>query len=91
MTEAITGLDLVELQLRVAAGAPLPVTQEALQITGHAFEARLYAEDVGRGFLPATGRLDHLAFPPGAAFQAGPTRLDSGVRQGDVISPHYDR
>ena len=83
VTEAITGVDLVEWQLRVAAGEPLPVAQEDLTITGHAFEARLYAEDVPAGFLPATGRLAHLAFPAGA-------RSDTGVRSGDVISPHYD-
>jgi 3-methylcrotonyl-CoA carboxylase alpha subunit len=83
VTEAITGVDLVEWQLRVAAGEPLPCAQEDLSITGHSFEARLYAEDVPAGFLPATGRLAHLAFPEGA-------RADTGVRTGDVISPHYD-
>jgi 3-methylcrotonyl-CoA carboxylase alpha subunit len=83
VTEAITGVDLVEWQLRVAAGEPLPLPQEALRITGHAFEARLYAEDVPAGFLPATGRLAHLAFPQGV-------RADSGVRAGDWISPWYD-
>lgn len=83
VTEAITGIDLVEWQLRVAAGEPLPMQQEELSITGHAFEARLYAEDVPAGFLPATGRLAHLAFPPGV-------RADTGVRSGDVISPFYD-
>ena len=83
VTEAITGVDLVEWQLRVAAGERLPAAQEDLAISGHAFEARLYAEDVPKGFLPATGRLTHLAFPAGA-------RADSGVRAGDVISPFYD-
>jgi len=83
VTEAITGEDLVEWQLRVAAGEPLPATQGDLTITGHAFEARLYAEDVPAGFLPATGRLDHLSFPPGA-------RIDTGVEAGDTITPHYD-
>ena len=83
VTEAITGVDLVEWQLRVAAGEPLPLRQEDLRITGHAFEARLYAEDVAAGFLPATGRLDHLCF-------ATEARIDAGVRQGDVISPWYD-
>ena len=83
VTEAITGVDLVEWQLRVASGEALPARQEDLQINGHAFEARLYAEDVPAGFLPATGRLDHLAFPAGA-------RADSGVRSGDSISPWYD-
>ncbi|MDG3040786.1 ATP-binding protein [Roseicyclus marinus] len=83
VTEAITGVDLVEWQLRVAAGAALPCGQEDLAITGHAFEARLYAEDVPKGFLPATGRLTHLRFPEGA-------RADTGVRAGDEISPWYD-
>ena len=83
VTEAITGVDLVEWQLRVAGGDGLPMRQEDLAIHGHAFEARLYAEDVPKGFLPATGTLSHLSFPEG-------TRADSGVRGGDVISPHYD-
>ncbi len=83
VTEAITGVDLVEWQLRVAAGEPLPKAQDELQINGHSFEARLYAEDVPAGFLPATGTLTHLAFPDTA-------RADSGVRAGDVISPFYD-
>lgn len=83
VTEAITGTDLVEWQLRVASGEPLPLRQDQLAITGHAFEARLYAEDVPAGFLPATGRLAHLAFPPGC-------RADTGVRTGDTISPWYD-
>ncbi|MBP0481933.1 biotin carboxylase N-terminal domain-containing protein [Sagittula salina] len=83
VTEEICGVDLVQWQLRVAAGEPLPCTQEDLTITGHAFEARLYAEDVPAGFLPATGRLAELAFPEGV-------RAETGVRKGDVISPHYD-
>ena len=83
VTEAITGVDLVEWQLRVAAGEPLPCRQEDLAINGHAFEARLYAEDVPAGFLPATGRLTHLVFPEFA-------RAETGVRAGDVISPWYD-
>ncbi|MEM9342218.1 MAG: biotin carboxylase N-terminal domain-containing protein [Pseudomonadota bacterium] len=83
VTEAVTGLDLVELQLRVAAGEPLPLEQADIRLSGHAVEARLYAEDPASGFLPATGRLDHLAFPQGA-------RVDAGVRAGDAISPHYD-
>ncbi|MCE8516511.1 acetyl/propionyl/methylcrotonyl-CoA carboxylase subunit alpha [Ruegeria pomeroyi] len=83
VTEAITGVDLVEWQLRVASGESLPARQEDLSITGHAFEARLYAEDVPKGFLPATGTLSHLAFPEGC-------RADSGVRAGDTISPWYD-
>jgi 3-methylcrotonyl-CoA carboxylase alpha subunit len=83
VTEAITGVDLVEWQLRVAAGETLPKQQGDLSISGHAFEARLYAEDVPKGFLPATGTLTHLQFP---AF----CRADSGVRAGDTISPWYD-
>lgn len=90
VSEAITGLDFVELQLRVAAGEPLPFRQEDLAINGHAFEARLYAEDVDRGFLPAIGRLTHLGFPVAANFTRGPVRIDAGVRQGDDISPWYD-
>ncbi len=83
VTEMITGVDLVDWQLRVAAGEGLPLAQEELSITGHAFEARLYAEDVAAGFLPATGTLSHLRFPQGV-------RADSGVRAGDTISPFYD-
>ncbi|WP_380058432.1 acetyl/propionyl/methylcrotonyl-CoA carboxylase subunit alpha [Falsihalocynthiibacter sp. SS001] len=83
VTEAITGVDLVEWQLRVAAGESLPAAQEDLSIQGHSFEARLYAEDVPAGFLPATGRLTHLEFPAFA-------RADTGVRAGDEISPWYD-
>jgi 3-methylcrotonyl-CoA carboxylase alpha subunit len=83
VTEAVTGIDLVEWQLRVAAGEPLPLRQDQLEIRGHAFEARLYAEDVPAGFLPATGRLAHLAFP-------ADVRADTGVRSGDTISPWYD-
>ncbi|WP_299280371.1 biotin carboxylase N-terminal domain-containing protein [uncultured Tateyamaria sp.] len=83
VTEAITGVDLVEWQLRVAAGEGLPKAQDELHIDGHAFEARLYAENVPAGFLPATGTLTHLAFPATA-------RADSGVRAGDEISPFYD-
>jgi len=83
VTEAITGVDLVEWQLRVAAGEGLPLRQDQLAINGHAFEARLYAEDVAAGFLPATGRLRHLRFPQGV-------RVETGVRAGDQISPWYD-
>jgi 3-methylcrotonyl-CoA carboxylase alpha subunit len=90
VSEAITGLDFVELQLRVASGEPLPVRQEDLKIDGWAFEARVYAEDVPKGFLPATGRLDHLRFPQGSAFRPGALRIDAGVRAGDEISPWYD-
>ncbi|MEM7124599.1 MAG: acetyl/propionyl/methylcrotonyl-CoA carboxylase subunit alpha [Pseudomonadota bacterium] len=84
VTEMITGLDLVEWQLRVAAGESLPLRQEDVPLNGWAFEARVYAEDAGKGFLPATGRMDYLALPEDIA------RVDSGVRQGDVISPFYD-
>ncbi|SNR33351.1 3-methylcrotonyl-CoA carboxylase alpha subunit [Puniceibacterium sediminis] len=83
VTEAITGVDLVEWQLRVAAGGPLPRAQDELTISGHAFEARLYAEDPSNGFLPATGTLHHLSFHDAA-------RNDTGVRSGDDISPWYD-
>ena len=83
VTEAVTGVDLVEWQFRVAAGEPLPARQEELALAGHAVEARLYAEDVPRGFLPATGRLSHLRFP-------ATVRADTGVRAGDEITPHYD-
>jgi len=83
VTEAITGVDLVEWQLRVASGEPLPLAQEKIRLDGHAFEARLYAEDVPAGFLPATGRLTHLSFPDNA-------RAETGVRAGDEISPWYD-
>jgi 3-methylcrotonyl-CoA carboxylase alpha subunit len=83
VTEAITGQDLVAAQLLVASGENLPFKQEDLSITGHAFEARLYAEDVPAGFLPATGHIAHLAFSDMA-------RNDSGVRSGDDITPYYD-
>lgn len=83
VTEAITGVDLVEWQLRVASGEALPKRQEGLSIKGHSFEARLYAEDADNDFLPATGRLSHLQFP-------SDIRADTGVRSGDVISPFYD-
>ncbi len=84
VTEAITGLDLVEWQLRVAAGEKLPLAQADLRISGHAFEARLYAEDPARDFLPATGTLDRLGFPGEGV------RIDTGVRQGDAVTIHYD-
>ena len=90
VSEAITGLDFVELQLRVAAGEPLPVSQKDLAIEGWSFEARLCAEDVPKGFLPAIGTLDHLTFPEASTFENGALRIDSGVRQGDDISPFYD-
>ena len=84
VTEAITGVDLVEWQLRVAAGEPLPKTQEELSIDGWAFEARIYAEDPAHAFLPATGTLSELHFPEGRV------RVDSGIRAGDRVTPHYD-
>lgn len=84
VTEAITGLDLVEWQLRVAAGEPLPSKQSDIGINGHAFEARIYAEDAEKGFLPATGTLTHLHLPHHLA------RIDTGVREGDTITPYYD-
>ncbi len=86
VTECITGTDLVEWQLRVASGAPLPLQQEQLQIRGHALEARLYAEDADKGFLPSTGTLRHLRLPAGNAH----VRVDAGVEQGDAITPFYD-
>ncbi len=83
VTEEVTGEDLVEWQLRVASGESLPRTQEELSITGHAIEARLYAEDPNRGFLPSVGRLEH--------FDLGSEgRIETGVEEGDQISPFYD-
>ncbi len=86
VTECITGTDLVEWQLRVASGEPVPLQQEQLQIRGHALEARLYAEDADRGFLPSTGTLRHLRLPANTAH----VRVDAGVEQGDAITPFYD-
>ena len=83
VTEAITGVDLVEWQLNVAAGGKLPMQQKDLQITGHAIEARLYAEDPQQDFLPMAGQLTHLAFPSAC-------RVDSGVIANDMISAFYD-
>ncbi|MFI4998371.1 MAG: acetyl/propionyl/methylcrotonyl-CoA carboxylase subunit alpha [Reyranellales bacterium] len=86
VTEAITGQDLVEWQLVVAAGGRMPLTQEQLRIDGHAVEVRLYAEDPARNFLPSTGTLVHLRLP-----EEGPhVRVDTGVRQGDTVTPFYD-
>ena len=86
VTEMITGQDLVEWQLRVASGQPLPLRQEELEIRGHAFEARVYAEDPDKDFMPATGSLQYLQAP-----REGPhVRLDTGVLQGDEISVFYD-
>ncbi|WP_027212754.1 acetyl/propionyl/methylcrotonyl-CoA carboxylase subunit alpha [Burkholderia sp. WSM2232] len=101
VTEMVTGQDLVEWQLRVAAGEPLPLTQDQLTIDGHAIEARIYAEHPARGFLPSTGTLKHLRMPQGVEFvidaaglgepgRKAPVRLDSGVREGDTITPFYD-
>ena len=90
VSEAITGLDFVELQLRVASGESLPVSQNDLSINGWSFEARVYAEDVPKGFLPATGTVDYLACPDASEFAPGSVRIDSGIRQGDAISPFYD-
>ncbi len=86
VTEMITGLDLVEWQLRVASGEPLPLTQEQLAIRGHAIEARVYAEDPARGFLPAVGVVEHLREPQPSAH----VRVDTGVREGDEIGVNYD-
>ena len=86
VTEMITGIDLVEWQLRVASGEPLPLAQEQIVQRGHAVEARLYAEDPERGFLPSTGRLERLRY---AEDQPG-VRVDTGVREGDTVSIHYD-
>jgi 3-methylcrotonyl-CoA carboxylase alpha subunit len=86
VTEMITGLDLVEWQLRVAAGENLPLSQDQLKFSGHAIEARIYAEDPDRDFLPATGKLLHLAFPA----ESEEVRIDSGVEAGGSITPWYD-
>ncbi len=90
VTEAITGLDLVEWQLRVAAGEPLPLRQDDLRIHGHAIEARICAENPEKNFLPATGTLAVYRKPAATAFTHGPVRIDDGVREGDAISPFYD-
>ncbi len=86
VTEMVTGQDLVEWQLRIAAGQPLPLAQEQLQIRGHALEARIYAEDAGKGFLPSTGKLIRLS-PPAESLNV---RVDTGVEEGDEITPYYD-
>jgi len=96
VTEMITGTDLVEWQLRVAFGEPLPKKQHELAIHGHAIEARIYAENPEKGFLPSIGTLRHMQSPPAVTFELGGTvapaavRIDSGVREGDAISPFYD-
>ena len=86
VTEMITGLDLVEWQLRIAMGEPLPLQQEQLELRGHAIEARVYAEDPATGFLPSTGVLTLLEAPPASEH----VRVDTGVRAGDAITPFYD-
>ena len=86
VTEMITGLDLVEWQLRIAAGEPLPLDQTSIGMQGHAIEARIYAEDPERGFLPSIGRIVHLSAPAASA----EVRIDTGVRAGDEISEYYD-
>jgi 3-methylcrotonyl-CoA carboxylase alpha subunit len=99
VTEMITGLDLVEWQLRVAFGERLPKRQDELKIHGHALEARIYAENPEKGFLPSIGTMRHLHIPQAVGFELGAgavaanpaaIRIDSGVRQGDAISPYYD-
>ena len=98
VTEMITGTDLVEWQLRVAAGQPLPLRQDQLKIHGHAIEARIYAENPEKGFLPSIGTLRHMDTPDAVSFELGSAsvstpaavRIDSGVREGDAISPFYD-
>ncbi|HEX8605378.1 MAG TPA: acetyl/propionyl/methylcrotonyl-CoA carboxylase subunit alpha [Pseudoduganella sp.] len=99
VTEMITGTDLVEWQLRVANGEALPLLQHQLRIDGHAIEARIYAENPEKGFLPAIGRLRHLHAPQAVHFACNdgapaappaPVRIDAGVREGDAISPFYD-
>jgi propionyl-CoA carboxylase alpha chain len=85
VTEEVTGLDLVELQLRIAEGEPLPLQAREAAIAGHAIEVRLYAEDVPAGFVPATGTLHRFAISPAPGI-----RVDTGFRDGSVVSPHYD-
>ncbi len=86
VTEMITGQDLVAWQINVASGGALPIRQDELAINGHAFEARIYAEDVAKGFMPATGTLRRLTFPD----RSSTVRIDTGVCEGDTISPFYD-
>lgn len=88
VTEEITGVDLVEWQLRVASGEPIPLSQEELSINGWAIEARLYAEDPAKGFLPSTGRLEHFYLPN--TTRRHPVRIDTGVEEGAEITPFYD-
>ena len=86
VTEMVTGLDLVEWQLRIACGEKLPVAQDDISLEGHAIEARIYAEDPGRNFMPSIGRIRHLHQPS----ETGDVRIDSGVREGDDITSYYD-
>jgi 3-methylcrotonyl-CoA carboxylase alpha subunit len=90
VTEAITGLDLVEWQFRVAAGEPLPLRQDDLRRQGHAIEARICAENPEQNFLPATGTLRVYRKPAASSFERAPVRIDDGVREGDTITPFYD-
>jgi 3-methylcrotonyl-CoA carboxylase alpha subunit len=91
VTEMVTGLDLVEWQLRVASGEMLPLSQHELRVSGHALEARVYAENPAKGFLPSTGMLKHMRMPDAVEFDTGgAVRIDSGVREGDAITPFYD-
>ncbi len=100
VTEMVTGLDLVEWQLRIAAGEPLPLRQEQVRTEGHSIEARVYAEDPERDFIPTSGPVRHLALPDHVAFvvragacngaEPAPVRIDSAVREGDRITPFYD-
>ena len=86
ITEMVTGTDLVEWQLQVASGNRLPKLQNELELNGHSFEARIYAENPEKGFLPDTGKLVHIRTP-----EATPNvRIETGVRQGDEVSVHYD-
>jgi 3-methylcrotonyl-CoA carboxylase alpha subunit len=85
VTESVTGLDLVEWQFRIASGEPLPVAQKDVALRGHAVEARIYAEDPERGFLPSTGKIVALEFP-----EDGTVRIDTGVEAGGEVSPYYD-
>jgi 3-methylcrotonyl-CoA carboxylase alpha subunit len=89
VTEMVTGLDLVEWQFRVAAGEPLPLKQDQIRLSGHAVEARIYAEDPAHGFLPSTGRLVALQFPAGESKNTN-LRIDAGVETGNEVTPFYD-
>src|SRR5690606_3311518 len=104
VTEEITGVDLVEWQLRVASGGELPLRQNEITMSGHAIDARLYAEDPAKGFLPSTGQLERFALPSSIRplrvtdahgremeeARPGTVRIETGVEQGGTISPHYD-